>query len=141
MSHIVDTNSTAGDDLQQEVASLSFPYKAASAVTAKRVVAISTEGKVAIAATNGTASLTIGIARDAIAANHSGQIIRGGIASDVPCDGPVSAGDVLKRSATTAGSVAATATPALGEAVGVAVNASASNAVDVDVRCLGVSDT
>src|SRR5690606_5641948 len=132
--------STTGD-LQQEVASLSFPYKAATDVAAKRVVAIDTTGKVAVAATDSTASLCIGIARDAIAAGEDGQIIRGGIATDVPCDGAVVAGDVLKRSATTAGSVTATSTPALGEAIGVAINASASNVVDVDVRCFGVSDT
>src|SRR5690606_1797590 len=110
MSHVVDTNGTT-DDLQQEVASLSFPYKAASAVAAKRVVAIDSTGKVAVAATDSTASLCIGIARDAIGAGESGQIIRGGIATDVPCDGAVAAGAVLTRSATTAGSVSATATP------------------------------
>jgi hypothetical protein len=141
MSIVVDTNSTAGDSLQQEVWSLSAPYKAATAVTAKRVVVINTTGKVAISATDSTATLCVGIARNAIAAGDSGQVIRGGIAENVPCDGTVSAGDVVKRSATTAGSVAATATPALGEAVGVAINASASNVVDVDVRALGISDT
>jgi hypothetical protein len=141
MSIVVDTNSTAGDSLQQEVWHLPAPYKAATAVTAKRVVAISTAGQVALAATDSTAVLCVGIARDAIAAGDSGIVIRAGMAENVPCDGTVSAGSILKRSVTTTGSVAATATPAQGEAIGVAINASASNVVDVDVRSLGIQDT
>lgn len=118
-------------DLQTTAYSQTAPFQTSAAVTAKRVVAIGTAGTVAIAATNGTASLTVGIANDAIASGQVGLVIVSGMAEDVPCDGAVAAGDLLKRSVTTAGSVATTATPAAGEVVGVAVNASSSNTVDV----------
>lgn len=119
-------------DLQTKVWSLAAEFKAtAVAIAAKRCVAISTTGTIAISATNGTASLTIGITQRAIPASKTGAVIIMGMAEDVPCDGAVAAGDLLKRSVTTAGSVAATATPAAGEVLGLAINASASNVVDV----------
>lgn len=118
-------------DLQTVLYSQTAPFQTSAAVTAKRVVAIGTAGTVAIAATNGTASLTVGVATDAIASGNVGLVIIGGIAEDVPCDGTVAAGDLVKRSVTTAGSVATTATPAAGEVMGVAINASSSNTVDV----------
>jgi hypothetical protein len=139
MSIVVDTNSTAGSSLQQEVWHLPAPFKAVSAVTARAVVAISTAGQVALAATDSTASLCVGVAKNAIAAGDSGIVIVHGIAENVPCDGSVSAGDLLKRSATTTGSVAASSAPAEGEVLGVAINASASNVVDVWVGPAGSS--
>lgn len=129
---IVNPNGAFGyTDLQTGLGSLQLEFKANAAVTAKRVVSITTAGKVAISATNGTASLTVGIARQAIASGDTGQVIVFGIAEDVPCDGAVAAGDRLKVSVTTSGSVSATATPAAGEVIGVAINASSSNTVDV----------
>lgn len=107
------------------------PFRTSAAVSAKRVVAIGTTGLVATAATDGTASLTVGIAQSAIGSGSDGLIIIHGMAEDVPATGAVAAGDLLKRSVTTAGSVSATATPAAGEVIGVAINASASNVVDV----------
>lgn len=121
-------------DLQTTLWYQAAEFKTSAAVTAKAVVAIGTTGLVAIAATNGTASLAIGVAVNAIASGASGEVCVFGIAEDVPANGAVAAGDLLKRSATTAGSVAATATPAAGEVIGVAINASASNVVDVWVR-------
>lgn len=118
-------------DLETQLYSQTAPFVTSAAVTAKRVVAIGTAGAVAIAATNGTASLTVGIASQAIASGSVGLVVVHGIAEDVPCDGTVAAGDLLKRSVTTAGSVATTATPAAGEVIGVAINASSSNTVDV----------
>lgn len=118
-------------DLDTQLYSQTAPFVTSAAVTAKRVVAIGTAGTIAIAATNGTASLSVGIARDAIASGQAGLVVVGGIAEDVPCDGAVAAGDILKRSVTTAGSVSATATPAAGEVIGTAINASSSNTVDV----------
>lgn len=109
------------------------PYGTSAAVTAKRVVSVGTNGLVAVAATNGTASLQIGIARDAIASGAAGLIVERGIVTGCGADGAIAAGDRLKRSATTAGFVAATATPAAGEVIAVAINASASNVVDVYV--------
>lgn len=118
-------------DLETQLYSQTAPFVTSAAVTAKRVVAIGTAGTVAIAATDGTASLTVGVASAAIASGQAGLVIIGGVAEDVPCTGAVAAGDLLKRSVTTAGSVSATATPAAGEIIGTAINASSSNTVDV----------
>lgn len=118
-------------DLETQLYSQTAPFVTSAAVTSKRVVAIGTAGTVAIAATDGTASLTVGIASAAIASGQAGLVIIGGIAEDVPATGAVAAGDLLKRSVTTAGSVSATATPAAGEVIGTAINASSSNTVDV----------
>lgn len=106
-------------------------FKSSAAITAKRLVSIGTDGRVATTATDGTASLVIGVAVSAIASASSGEVIVAGIAEDVSAAGAVAAGDLLKRSATTAGYVSATATPVAGEVIGVAINASASNVVDV----------
>lgn len=118
-------------DLQSTVWSQSVPFKASAAVTAKRVVTIGTDGQVVIAATDSTATLCVGVAEAAIASGYIGNVIISGIAENVPCHGTVAAGDRLKRSATTAGSVIATTAPAAGEVIGVAIAASSSNTVDV----------
>lgn len=110
------------------------PYLASAAITARRVVSIGTTGSVATAATNGTASLQVGISRDAIASGAVGLIIEAGVVTGCGADGSIAAGDRLKRSATTAGFLAATATPAAGEVIAVAIAASASNLVDVFVN-------
>lgn len=108
-------------------------YLTSAAVTAKRVVAIGTTGLVAVAATNGTGSLQIGIARDTIASGAVGLIVERGIVTGVGADGAIAAGDRLKRSTTTTGFVQATATPAAGEVIAFAIAASGSNVVDVYV--------
>lgn len=132
MSKIVNTVNAYGySDLQTGVWSLQAPFKTSAAVTGPAVVSINTAGLVATAATDGTASLTVGIAPASIASGSVGRVIVLGLAEDVPCAGAVAAGDLLKRSVTTAGKVSATATPAAGEVIGVAINASASNVVDV----------
>lgn len=129
---IVNPNGAFGyTDLQTKVGSLQMEFKTSAAVTAIQCVSIGTAGTIAESATNGTASLVIGIAPEAIASGDTGNVIVFGLAENVPCDGAVAAGDLLKRSATTSGSVAATATPAAGEVLGVAINASSSNTVDV----------
>lgn len=105
-----------------------------AAVTALYVVAEGTNGKVAVAATNGTASLAFGVAMEAGSA--SGDTIRVatmGTVANVPAAGAIAAGDVVKRSATTAGYVSATATPGVGEALGYALAASASNVVTIRI--------
>jgi len=129
---ITNPNGTDGyTDLQTTLFSIAAPVLASAAVAAKRVVAFGTNGTVSTALTNGTASLNLGITVDAIANGSTGDVVVLGIAEDVPCAGAVAAGDLLKASATTAGSVSATATPAAGEVIGVALAASASNTVDV----------
>lgn len=119
-------------DLQTKLYSLEGEFVASAAISAApRVVAIGTTGLVATAATDGTASLTIGVAAHTAASGSVASVILHGIAENVPCNGAVAAGDLLKRSVTTAGYVAATATPAAGEVIGVAIAASSSNTVDV----------
>jgi hypothetical protein len=53
--------------------------------------------------------------------------------------GAAAAGALLKRSVTTAGSLAATATPAAGEVIAISLAASASNTCDVWVVGLGAA--
>lgn len=119
--------------LQTSLPSWQGEFKTSASVTGPSVVAIGTDGTVATAATNGTASLTVGVAinTQAAATGKTAQVVVLGIAENVPAAGSVAAGDLLKRSATTAGYVSATATPAAGEVMGVAINASSSNTVDV----------
>lgn len=118
-------------DLQTKLGSLEMEFTTSAAVTAIQCVSIGTGGLIAESATDGTASLVVGIAVEAIGSGKSGGVVVLGIAENVPCNGAVAAGDLLKRSVTTTGSVAATATPAIGEVLGVAINASSSNTVDV----------
>ena len=126
-------------DLQTTLPATVDPFEAAGVQAAgPKVVAINTVGAIATAATNGTASLVVGVAINGASINTSGSVmvVTRGMAENVPCDGAVAAGDALKRSVTTAGSVATTATPGVGELLGYAINASSSNTVDVWV-CKG----
>lgn len=104
---------------------------ASAAITGPAVVAIGTDGRVATAATDSTAALCIGVAQSSIASGKVGSFTVLGHAENVPAAGTVAAGDILKRSATTAGYVSTTTSAADGEVIGVAINASASNVVDV----------
>lgn len=119
-------------DLRSKVFALEGPFKTSAAITlARGVVAIGTDATVATAATNGTASLAIGVAQAIAASAADVMVILMGMAEDVPAAGAIAAGDLVKRSVTTAGYVSATATPAAGEVIGIAINASAANTVDV----------
>lgn len=118
-------------DLQSKLPSTEGEFKASAAITAPKVVAIGADGQVATAATDSTASLSVGVAIRDAAASGRAKVVYYGIAENVPAAGAVAAGDVLKRSVTTAGYVSATANPAVGEAIGIAINASSSNTVDV----------
>lgn len=138
---VKNSNSAGGDtSLETKCFNLVAPFKTSAAVTAKRVVSIGTDGKVATSATDGTASLCIGISTGSnVASGDTARVVVAGLAENVPCSGTVARGDLLKRNTTTAGYVQATATPAAGEVIGVAINASASNVVDVWVTALGKS--
>jgi len=118
-------------DLQNKLFHIEGEFKASAAIAARHVVGIGTDGRIVTQITNGTPSLVVGVAREAIASGDTGGVIVGGVAEDVPCTGTVAAGALLIPSGTTAGYVAASATPAAGAVVGVAINASASNTVDV----------
>ncbi len=126
-------------DLQTRGWSISAPVTASAAITGPAVVTLSTGYSVATAATDGTASLARGIVMESVAANGNCNMIVGGIAENVPVDGATAAGALLKRSVTTAGSLAATATPAAGEVIAISLAASASNVTDVWVVGLGAA--
>lgn len=118
-------------DLQTTVFSIPAQFKASAAVTAARVVAIGTDGTVSTALTDAPAK-AIGVARTAASTTNDTCLVTVfGIAPGVGANGAIAAGAIVKASATTAGYVAATATPAVGEAIGIAIAASASNVVDV----------
>lgn len=118
-------------DLRTQLWAQEATFKASAVIAAKSVVAIGTTGQVATAATNGSASLAIGIAQGAGTTNGDVQVVVQGIVENVPANGAIAAGAIVIRSGTTAGAVAASATPAVGEALGVAIAASASNLVTV----------
>ena len=94
-------------DLQTKLYSEAAPFVASAAITGPAVVAMGTDGRVATAPTNGVAALCVGIATDSIASGQAGNAVVLGVAGQVPCDGAVAAGDLLKRSVTTAGRVQA----------------------------------
>ena len=118
-------------DLRSGLWSQEAVFQATAVIVARNVVAIDTNGRVATAATNGTASLALGVAQDAATTSGGVSVVVGGIAENVSAAGAIAAGDLVKRSVTTAGYVSATATPAAGEVLGVAINASTANTVDV----------
>lgn len=116
------------DNLYSEVAA----FISSAAITAKRVVVIDSDGRVAQAATDSTASLSVGVALNpASAADQPVRVVREGFVSKVPASGAIAHGNILKRSTATAGAVEATASPAVGEAIGFAVGSSSSNLVNV----------
>lgn len=119
-------------DLTTELYCETAPFQTSAVVTAGRVVAIGTDGTVAHAATNGVAALCVGIVDSNRGVNtaFSTLVIIEGYASGF-ADGATTAGAVLIRSTTTAGYVMASATPGVGEAIGVSMAASASGRVDM----------
>ena len=66
-------------DLQTQLPSVTDSFLTSAAVTASRMVAIGTDGKVAVAATDGTASLVVGFAPAAISSGYTGLVVTGGI--------------------------------------------------------------
>src|SRR5215467_816317 len=99
-------------DLRTQLGAVEMSFKTSAVLTtARSVVAIGTTGLVALAATNNTASLCLGIAQGTAASGSDVQVVVLGIAENVPANGAIAAGDVVKRSVTTTGAVAATATP------------------------------
>lgn len=125
--------------LTADYARSASPYRASAAVTAKKVVAVGTDARVAVAATNNTATLCIGIADAAIASGSDGLIVERGIVTGVLADGAIARGDILKRSVNSTGAVQATATPVAGEGIAVAIAASAAGVVDVYVKGVSLS--
>jgi hypothetical protein len=135
---IIPTGGVYGyTDLQAQGWFLSFPAEASAAITGPAVVTLSSTLTVATAATDGTASLARGIALESVASGNIAQVVVAGLVENMPVDGATAAGSLLKRSVTTAGRLAATATPVAGEVLAIALAASSSNTTDVWVVGLG----
>ena len=128
-------------DLRTNAGGEPMMMKANGHIYADDVVSIDTSGRVVQCITNGTAALAIGVAvagpgttSDTSAIAGTGtpvMVVTYGLAENVKAAGAIAAGDGIKRSATTAGYVSASNAPAAGEAFAVAINASASNTVDI----------
>jgi hypothetical protein len=118
-------------DVQTKMGALVWEFKAQSSITGPACVVLNTTGNVATAATNASTAAIIGICINSPTTNQVARVVVFGVAENVPTNGSVSALDRLKPSATTAGYVAATATPAANEVIGFAISASASNVTDV----------
>lgn len=106
-----------------------IPMKAGADIAAGNVVALQTDFTVIKAATDVTAHLVVGQAVAAISSGKVGLIRVHGATDDLVAEGTIGAAAILKRSATTTGAVAATATPAAGEVFAISVAASASGVV------------
>lgn len=109
-------------------------YIAAADINGPVLVSIDANGKVATTATNGAPRLVVGVCLNSPRAGEVASVAKiGQVVKDVPSTGTVNAGDFLTRSSTTAGSVAASATPSVGDVVGVAVTGATNNKVTVYV--------
>lgn len=111
-----------------------IPLLAAGAITGPAAVSLAaTVGYVTLAATDAPTQC-IGIITDSAQSGHTTLVTILGVARSCPAAGTIAQFAILKPSATTAGRVSATATPVTGEAIGIAMAASASNVVDVWVE-------
>lgn len=108
-------------------------FLAGGAIGAKVPVSITSTGTITATLTDDVAARVIGISVKAIASGKTGLVITQGIASGVSAGGATTLGTPVIRSATTAGYVTSSATPAVGEFLGIALGASASNQVSVYV--------
>ena len=118
-------------DLQTLMPGSVGTFKAAGTIAKGRCVSLSTTGTVTQSATDGTATLVVGISLESAVSGDSIKVATEGIAENVGAQGTINAGAIVIRSATSAGYVAASATPSAGEPIGIAFNASASDTVDV----------
>lgn len=97
-------------------------FLAGGAITDKNVVWLTTTGTVVVSATDSAAVRCVGIATKTVASGELVPVVIWGPVEDVPSGGDVAAGDIVKRSVTTAGEVAATATPGIAESLGFAIS-------------------
>lgn len=111
--------------------------ESSTTITAGQIVTAATgtnAGKILQATTSVVALFVIGIALEDIAAGGEGMVATWGVVTNAKTQGTVNAGDVLTRSGTTAGSVAAitqAATDLPGSVVGFALTTAASNLATV----------
>ena len=130
-SRIHDPNLAASEGYEYRLGQQSKSVRASATFANKRVVAATTNG-VAQVATNSAPATVVGIAEtEATSIGRTIRLAFHGAVDDVPAEGTIGAGAILKRSTTSAGHVTATTTPAAGEAIGFAITASASGVVPV----------
>jgi hypothetical protein len=104
------------------------------AIAAKRAVSYDGTG-ITLATTGITGIAVIGVTLDPVGIGMIGQVVLEGEVIDMPSTGAIAANALIKRSTATAGFVEdATANPALGEILGHAITAAASNLVKIWVR-------
>lgn len=125
-------------DLQTRVGNNAIPLKAAAAITAKSVVQWATtatsSGQVVTALTNGTLAAVLGIALDPVSAGGVVNVAIEGAVDEVYLNGSCDTlFTPLKRSATTAGRLATTATPAAWEVVGYALSTTTNTTGSISV--------
>jgi hypothetical protein len=111
------------------------PMRSGGAILAGRVVSL-TVASGALTATSATTAVDTDLCRGvaisaAVGAGEAVQVAVAGYVASVLAQGTINAGDTVGRSGTTAGAVAAVATPTSGAALGVALTAAASNLVDI----------
>lgn len=101
-------------------------FIAAGTITALQAVFLGTNLRIVSAATDSTATKVIGIATKSGVSGDIIPVVVWGPVESVPISGDATAGAPLKRSVTTSGRVASTATPAVGEYLGFAVAAASA---------------
>ena len=114
-------------------------FRAGGTVTALEAVYAGTNLRVAQAATDCTATKVVGIALDSATSGGIVRVVVWGPVEGVAISGSVTEGQPLKRSVTTSGRVAATATPGVGEMLGwaIAAGSGANGTVSIFVEKAG----
>lgn len=137
---IVYANGAFGyTDLDTKVWSNKQPFKsgeASATISRGTVVALNTQSNIITSVTNGAEELVVGIAAEDIAAGEVGLVVIEGMAENAVPDGDIAAGNIVMRSATTAGRVAAATTTAVatvGQTLGVAISTGNTTTGAVDV--------
>jgi predicted butyrate kinase (DUF1464 family) len=118
-------------DLQTKLGNVVWPFKAAAAITKGQLVEIVTGtatqvGMIRTAITNGVLATIVGVALETIPANGVGNVAVAGAIDGVSAHATVAVGDIVRRSATSAGYVVASNTPAEFEAFGIALTSTAT---------------
>lgn len=98
-------------------------FEAGGTITAKDVVWLTSTLTVVECATDSAAVKAIGIAVTGGSSGDIVQVVVWGPVEDVPISGTIADAAILKPSATTAGRLASSATPAIGEALAFAIGA------------------
>lgn len=109
----------------------------ATTISKGQVVSLNTSGKILQATTSVDEKLCIGVADEDIVAGALGRVVTKGVVVDVAAQGAITAGALVARSGTTAGSVAsytAAAVTDLGKMTGVAIAAAANSLVTIYVN-------